>query len=92
MTKDNLENSPLEVAALKQVVKELTGKVQLLVDWVDEKGLLEDHVFTFPDGDVYVADGVTRCPVCNFVLTAGDRTVQACPNGHPLPRALWAQG
>jgi len=47
------DNDKLTIEALKLVVKELTGKIQLLVEFLDEKGLLEDHCFTFPDGDVY---------------------------------------
>ena len=47
-----------EVEALKHVVKELTGKLHHLVVWVDGKGLLEDHAFTFPDGDVWKAQDI----------------------------------
>ena len=46
----------MEVAALKQVVEEMTGKVQFLVDMLDKRGLLEDHTFTFPDGDIYKSE------------------------------------
>ena len=47
-----------EAAALKFVVKELTAKVQQLVDFLDGKGLLEEHAFTFPDGDIWKAKDV----------------------------------
>jgi hypothetical protein len=29
------------------------------------------------------------CPTCGIALTAGDRTVQRCSNGHRLPREAW---
>lgn len=48
----------MEVAALREVVKELTAKVQLLVEFLDERGLLEEHCFTFPDGDVFKAKDI----------------------------------
>lgn len=48
----------IEVEALKIVVKELTAKIQCLVEWADEKGLLEEHAFTFPDGDVWKAQDI----------------------------------
>lgn len=47
-----------EVMAVKHVVTELTAKVQLLVELLDDKGLLEDHAFTFPDGDVWKAKDI----------------------------------
>lgn len=34
---------------------ELVGKIHFLVDWADGRGLLEEHVFTFPDGDTWEA-------------------------------------
>lgn len=43
---------------IEQRVKEaweLNRKVQFLVDWVDGQGLLEEHLFTFPDGDSWEA-------------------------------------
>ena len=49
------DESVMEIAALKEVVAELTSKIQLLVEWADKQGMLEDHVFTFPDGDVWKA-------------------------------------
>lgn len=51
-------NDTVELEAVKAVVKELTGKIQFLVEWADSKGLLEDHAFTFPDGDVWKAQDV----------------------------------
>lgn len=47
-----------ELEAVKNVVKELTAKVQHLVEVLDGKGLLEDHAYTFPDGDVWKAQDV----------------------------------
>jgi hypothetical protein len=38
-----------------QPVADLVAKLQCLVDWADGQGLLEDHVFTFPDGDIWAA-------------------------------------
>lgn len=48
----------VELEAVKAVVKELTSKVQFLVEWLDDRGLLEDHCFTFPDGDVWKAQDI----------------------------------
>jgi hypothetical protein len=48
----------MTVEALKHVVQELTHKIHFLVQWADEKGLLEDHQFEFPDGDVWKARDV----------------------------------
>jgi hypothetical protein len=45
----------MELTAVKLVVRELTGKIQFLVDWADQQGLLPEHTFTFPDGDLYKA-------------------------------------
>lgn len=47
-----------ELEAVRDVVKELTSKVQHLVEVLDNKGLLEDHSYTFPDGDVWKAQDV----------------------------------
>jgi len=49
------DDPTLTVEAQKFVIKELTAKVQLLVDYLDNMTLLEDHTFTFPDGDVWKA-------------------------------------
>ena len=46
-------DSTQELAAVRHVVEELTSKIQWLVEFLDHKGLLEDHSFTFPDGDVW---------------------------------------
>ena len=43
----------LTAEAQKHVIKELSAKIQMLVDLLDEKNLLEEHAFTFPDGDVW---------------------------------------
>jgi hypothetical protein len=43
----------MTVEALKHVVDELMGKIQTLVVLLDEHGLLENHTYTFPDGDVW---------------------------------------
>ena len=32
---------------------DVVKKVQILVDILDEKGILEDNTFTFPDGEVW---------------------------------------
>ena len=48
----------MEVASLKHVVKELSDKIQLLVDHLDLNDMLEDHCFTFPDGDIWKAQDV----------------------------------
>ena len=41
--------------SLAEQCRELAGKIQFLVDWADANKLLEDHVFTFPDGDIWEA-------------------------------------
>jgi len=52
------EDPTLVAEAQKFVIKELTAKVQQLVDLLDSKGLLEEGAFTFPDGDVWKARDV----------------------------------
>ena len=37
----------------KADVSELVAKVQYLVDFMDRKSQLEEHCFTFPDGDTW---------------------------------------
>lgn len=49
------EDPLITVEAQKQVIKELTTKIQFLVELLDYHGLLEDHAFTFPDGDIWKA-------------------------------------
>jgi hypothetical protein len=39
--------------AAQRVINELAGKIRHLLEWADEKGMLENHAFTFPDGDVW---------------------------------------
>lgn len=46
---------PRLVADMKAEVHDLAGRVQCLVNWADREGLLEEHVFTFPDGDTWHA-------------------------------------
>lgn len=38
-----------------EYIRDLIGKLDLLVNWIDQQGLLPEHVFTFPDGDVWHA-------------------------------------
>lgn len=52
------DNDKLTVEALKLVVKEMTAKIQHLVDEMDMNGRLEDHAYTFPDGDIWKAQDV----------------------------------
>lgn len=47
-----------EIEALKGVVKELTAKIQLLVELLDQHGLLQNHRYEFPDGDVWKAQDI----------------------------------
>jgi len=49
------EDPLMTVEAQKLVIKELTDKIQFLVDWADSSGFLEGHAFTFPDGDIWKA-------------------------------------
>lgn len=41
----------------ERVGHELAAKIQFLVDWADQNHLLEEHLFTFPDGDTWTAKG-----------------------------------
>lgn len=43
------------VAALIEQLRDYAAKIQFLVDWADDEQLLGDHVFTFPDGDIWEA-------------------------------------
>lgn len=47
------EDPLITVEAQKLVIKELVEKVQFLVDKLDDAGMLEEHAFTFPDGDIW---------------------------------------
>lgn len=44
-------------------IGDLTAKLQWLVNWLDHKGHLPEHLFTFPDGDVWEATRADAC-VC----------------------------
>lgn len=46
----------LEVAYLKEI-RELYDKLQYVIDWMDRNKMLPDHMFTFPDGDSWLATG-----------------------------------
>ena len=35
----------------------VSAMLQYVVDYLDNKGMLEDHVFTFPDGSTWAATG-----------------------------------
>lgn len=35
----------------------VSAMLQYVVDYLDNEGMLEDHVFTFPDGSTWVATG-----------------------------------
>jgi hypothetical protein len=48
---------------IEQLVMDLSAKVQFLVNFADKNGLLPEHVFTFPDGDIWEA--VHERPVDN---------------------------
>jgi hypothetical protein len=41
--------------AIQAHAHDCAAKIQYLVDWADGRGLLEEHVFTFPDGDTWEA-------------------------------------
>jgi hypothetical protein len=49
------EDPLITVEAQKLVIAELTAKIQFLVEKLDDAGMLEDHAFTFPDGDIWKA-------------------------------------
>ena len=36
--------------ALEKIIRQYEARLQHIVDWMDEQGLLDDHRFTFPDG------------------------------------------
>ena len=44
-----------KVEAFRAMATDLSAKVQCLVDWADSLGLLEEHLFTFPDGESWEA-------------------------------------
>ena len=48
------------VVELREIANELLAKVQYLVDYLEGRGLLEEHCFTFPDGDTWWATGYTQ--------------------------------
>jgi len=39
----------------REAATDYAAKVQFLINWADSRGLLEEHVFTFPDGDTWEA-------------------------------------
>ena len=41
---------------------DLDMKLQFIVDFMDSRGWLSDHTFTFPDGDTYWATGYEPRP------------------------------
>ncbi len=43
----------LAAAEQRGQIEDLAGKLHCLIDWVDQQGLLPDHVFTFQDGDIW---------------------------------------
>jgi hypothetical protein len=43
------------VREAREVVEDLQHKVKFLMRWINDKGLLEDGTFTFPDGDTWYA-------------------------------------
>lgn len=49
------EDPRITAEAQKHVIKELSDKIQFLVDWADSNHMLRDGSFTFPDGDVWKA-------------------------------------
>lgn len=38
-----------------EAARDYAGKLHFLISWIDSKGLLPEHVFTFPDGDTWQA-------------------------------------
>jgi len=52
------EDDKQAIEALKRALKEMAEKVQFLVDLLDNKGLLEEHAFEFPDGDIWKSKDV----------------------------------
>ena len=52
LTETNRNN----VTIYQQEVADLRGYVQCLVDWADKNGYLEDHTFTFPNGETWEAN------------------------------------
>jgi hypothetical protein len=43
------------ISHLDAQIATLTAQLQFLVNWLDQRGLLEEHTFTFPDGDTWTA-------------------------------------
>jgi hypothetical protein len=45
---------------LREHCYDLTAKLQYIVDLMDDKGMLSDGGFTFPDGDFWQSSRYTR--------------------------------
>ena len=43
-----------------EVRRTQVGKTQFLIDFMDKSGWLEEHMFTFPDGDTWEASSLER--------------------------------
>lgn len=61
-----LNELSLAIARLEQEYNEVgieaSYKIRYMVDYLDQQGLLEEHCFTFPDGDTWWATGHEPSP------------------------------
>lgn len=80
--------------------KELAGKIQFLINTVDERGMLPEHVFTFPDGDVWEAKHLDTqlrpsitCPRCGkksyHPNDISEKYCGACKQFHEFLKREW---
>ena len=54
--REELVKANLKVESCREAATDMATKLQLLINVADERGMLGDeHVFTFPDGDVWEA-------------------------------------
>lgn len=60
----------------------LQAQMQFVVDYMDEKGMLEEHCFTFPDGETIYASSVMTIPV-------GDYEIKIIKNEIVPPDQVW---
>ena len=53
--REELVKANEKVEAFRESATDFASKLQFVIDWADAKGLLAEHVFTFPDGDSWEA-------------------------------------
>lgn len=61
--REELVKANEKVEACRAAAQDAAAKLQTLVDWADARGLLPEHVFTFPDGDTWEAQREPAAPL-----------------------------